>query len=403
MDAVSDFRDVLGRMCAVSFAIAGIACGSSRPQVHNNDDDDDAHQHVVTVVPEREMEATAVRPTLDMLQWVPDPTDRGRWPLGMGTHPMLEPHFDVGDALAVPGIGWLELCGRGIQKRILPGNPDPVEYLRAWCSAQNHDSDDAVARLTRLRNSTVPGIRDAIWLDIANVLADNGDAEHATKLINRNHLEHEVDLLDLLAATYVEVGRREDAIELNALAIDADHSGYQDKQCRRFARQIVVADPAMQDVALAALHQRVKKATYKDCAEIEHELRCWVRPSDCDDYLADRGVDRSYRDAVWAYTSWPQGNATSFVWWRIGVSASHAIGVPGADELAITALDAAVRASNCDGTRLTDVRNAFAGIRKTPNRDQRFDARVDATLVTLDRLLKSSPSLCRAAVAKLPS
>jgi hypothetical protein len=296
-------------------------------------------------------------------------------------------------------VGWLDLCGRGIQNRHLAGNQDPVEYLRAWCSAQNHNATDAIARLAGLRSSVVPGLRDALWIDVANILADNGDASDAMRVIDRNHLEHEFELLDILAATYVEVGKRGDAIELDRLAGEADHSSTPDRSCGRFARLIVIADTDLQQKTLAELHKRVASHAMTTCAPVEHELQCWLYPERCDDYFIDHGLDNHYSDVFWSYEHWPFNNtASSFVWWRLGVSASHAIGIHGADELAVTALDASFRSAACDAQRLADLRKALDGIRKDPKRDSRFDARIDALIVKIG-FAQAPPDVCKRGLA----
>jgi len=390
--------------CSIAVAIAligSVGCGSSRPQIRSGDPDEGDDHANARGVPEIELVASAQRPTLEVMQLVPDSTERGRWPLGMATHPMLEPHFDVGGALAAPGVGWLELCGRGIQNRHLAGgNQDPVEYLRAWCSAQNHDAADAIARLASLRGTLVTGIREALWLDIANILADNGDANAATKLIDRNHLEHEVALLDIVAATYVEVGKRGDAVELGRLATEADHSGVTD--CHRVARQIVINDRIKQEQLLADF----RRSRFAPCATIEHELRCWLYastlPAQCADYFADRNLDARYADVLWAYQQWPATNtATWFLWWRIGASASRAVGIAGAESLALTALDASLRASGCDTHDLIEVRKVLDAIRREPARDPHFDARIDVMTVKLVHLTEVTPELCRREIGSL--
>ena len=388
--------------CSTVYAIAlvcGVGCGSSRPQVRIEDPGDgEDHVNAVAAPPDAEPMASAQRPAIELTQLIPDSTERGRWPLGMATHPVLEPHFDVGEALAAPGVGWLELCGRGIQRRHLSGNQDPVEYLRAWCSALSHDAPDAIARLASLRSTVVRGIRAALWLDIANILADNGDARAATKLIDRNHLEHEVELLDIVAATYVEVGKRDDATELGQLATEADHSGVTD--CDRLARQIVIADRVKQEQLLADL----RRSRFVPCAPIEHELRCWLYastlPAQCEEYFADRKLDAHYGDVLWAFQQWPESNTgTWFLWWRIGVSASRAIGIAGAEDLALTALDASLRASGCDTQHLIEVRKVLDTLRKEPARDPHLDARIDVMTVKLVHLTELTTELCKRELA----
>ena len=61
------------------------------------------------------------RPQIDVEPLLPDLGEDLRWPLAMTDHPALEPKFAIASALAQPGIGWTDLCARGVQNRHLAG------------------------------------------------------------------------------------------------------------------------------------------------------------------------------------------------------------------------------------------------------------------------------------------
>ena len=156
--------------------------------------------------PHHVYELGAQRPELDLSPLFADPTEHARWPLSLGSHPVLGPHFDIAAALAEPGVGWLDLCGRGIQNRHTSGNQELLEYLRAWCSVTTHDTAKALYQLGQLAHTIrrSGGLTSAIRTDVANILVDNGSADDAEKLLRRSLIE-DLAVVDLLAASYFEV------------------------------------------------------------------------------------------------------------------------------------------------------------------------------------------------------
>jgi len=159
------------------------------------------------------------RPDIDVSSLVPDPTHELRWPLSIASHPELEPQFEIAKALAEPGVGWIDLCRLGAHNRHLGKDKrDHVAYLRGWCSVGKQDFDAALAHLVPLTSSVVLGLATAVRADFANIVISSGDANDATRLLAKHRIK-DVAVLDTIAASYVELGRLDDAYEINELAI----------------------------------------------------------------------------------------------------------------------------------------------------------------------------------------
>jgi hypothetical protein len=289
----------------------------------------------------------APRPDVDLSGFLPDPTERARWPLTIAAHPELEPHFNIAAALAEPGVGWLDLCKRGAQHRHLTRNQELVEYLGAWCSVATHDSATALYQLGRLYTSS---LRDAIRFDVADIIADHGASEDVEGLLSRDHLmDHE--LVDLIAAAYFDVGRPNDAYAMNELSIAMDRTPSDEVRCRRFVRGIVAGRDAQRADFVKRLHAA---ATPKDpnqpikpdatCVALDREMRCWVDPDDCTDYLSDSRVG----GLVKAYASWPKEAVGYYEWYAVCEAATRGDSFDVAYRLALPALELALRTSQCE-------------------------------------------------------
>ena len=310
-----------------------------------------ADEPVGRLAPTAPLELAAPRPEVDLSALVPDPTEEARWPLSINTHPVLEPHFDIAGALAQPGIGWLDLCQRGAQNRRLARDQDLAEYLHAWCSVADHDTRDALYRLGQLHGSTVLGLADAVKHDCADILADHGDSHDVEGLLSGAHLM-ERDIVDLLAASYFEVGRNDDAYQINELARGMDRIPRDDVKCRRIVRGIIVGHEWQQLALIGELHQLVapndaNKTPTSDstCIELDAEVQCWHDPENgCVQYVQDRGKLELLR----SYFAWPRGVAAADRWGAVVSHAMSAIPLDDAYRLAIPATKLAVRTSSCD-------------------------------------------------------
>lgn len=298
---------------------------------------------VVTTAPAAPAELVP-RPIIDV-ELVPDLRAELRWPLSAMTHPELAPRLDIASVFADAGIGWIELCERGVHRRTMAGrNRDELEYLRGWCSALAGDADAACEKLAPLRGSTVRGLAAAVRIDLANIIATAGNADRADHLINKHRIDG-IEIFDLLAATYVELGKERDAYEMNKYVLANDVEPSAAVQCRRLIKDIALGGDRSERLAeLAALANR--SGSDPTCLQLQHKAACtFGGPSKCQDYLADAGIDPAYAGVVDAYRAWP-GYVTAHnveAWLRVVRAATGAPRVPAARNLATIALETARR------------------------------------------------------------
>ena len=330
--------------------LALAACGGAKParQVVENADEpvgDLRHGRRTVHVP---------RPELDFSNVLPDPAEHARWPLPASLHPVLEPRFAIARALAEPGLTWSDLCRMGAQNRRLPGTQDLVEYLRAWCHVDAHDAEGAVVELAHLQQSAVLGLPDAIRLDFADVLADQAGAADAEKLLAKVNVS-EVEVYDLLSATYFEIGKIEDAYETAKIAVDAHAPAPAATSCRRIAKRIVIAHELGGTTATDDLDAYTKDIDHPDetCFALDHEVRCAVR-SDCAFYVRDLGLDARWADLVRLYAEWPE-SADHARWFWIAQQARSFYPFTGSAELGAAALEGAYATSQCNAMMLSDI------------------------------------------------
>lgn len=307
-----------------------------------------------------DMDEVAVsRPTVDVASLLPDFTEELRWPLAPSVHPDLEPAFPVAAQLADEGVTWHDLCAMGAQHRHVPGRKAQlVAYLGAWCSAAAHDDDQAVAQLASLGSTTFDGLGDALPIDLADILADAGDADDAEHLIAKYDLR-DVAMLDDLAAIYVELGHLDGARAINQDALDVGTRSPEADQCHRAARAIVLGPSLARALKLQDL-ERVHVAGHKvpdpTCVALDAALACWVHPAtSCRPYVQAQGLDPREAALIAAYYEWPDRPAPYDTWRGIARDATSAVGLPGAEELADAALAAAVETSACSYARYSDL------------------------------------------------
>ena len=301
---------------------------------------------------------------------LPDPTRELRWPLAPTVHPELEPQYPIAARLADPGVTWHDLCALGAQHRHVPGRgAQLVEYLAGWCSAAAHDDDEAVAQLTGLEDSTIAGLADAVPIDLAAILADAGGADDAEHLIAKYDIR-DVSVLDDLAAVYVELDRPEDARAINADALDLGAHSREADQCHRAARDIVLGPSLSRKLEIADLkrvHITGRKIPDPTCTALYDELDCWISPGvDCRDYFRAHGTDGRFADLLGAYLEWPQRPAAYAQWLQVATDAVKASGLPGATELADTALRAAVATSGCSFHKIDELGTVEAQLGAAP-------------------------------------
>jgi hypothetical protein len=320
-------------------------------------------------------------PMWELSSLIPDPTHELRWPLTPSRHPELEPQFPIAKTFADAGIGWIELCRRGAQNRHLgPDKRDHLAYLRGWCHAGDHDTEAALSQMAPLLRSAVLGIPAAVRGDLANILVEHGDANEAGHLLAKHKIT-DIEVFDNLAATYVELGKLEDAYVINELALARDNHANPAHRCRRLTRRYVLRPPPPQLKAVDVLKTRLIDVTdAKDatCARLDHEVECWLQPaSQCRAYLADQKIDPGYADLIAAHHLWPDDNDQPEPEWLDIADAAIAAGDVGdAREVAVSALENKLRSTWCGrGFELNGVSMRAKGLRAashSPHLDERL-------------------------------
>jgi hypothetical protein len=290
----------------------------------------------------------------------------------MSEHPSLEPHFDIAAALADPGISWTDLCARGAQHRHMSSKQELVDYLDAWCSVAKDDLTTAIAKLGSARHAATVGVVQALKLDVASITAAHGSA-HDLESFLRSGGFLDVDQVDLVAASYYEVGALDDAIEANQLAVAIDNDAREPITCKRMLRAIANTSGVARDEAIAALKNRalprrgLDQPTMPRCVDAYAEVQCW-RDDDCASYWGTKW--RSPSGAAWdesndlkrllvSYRAWPATPQTGTTWLSIAEQLGATWPPRDKFELLIPALDLAVRASMCD-SRLVDAIDKYA-------------------------------------------
>ncbi len=297
--------------------------------------------------PVPDVRIAAPRPDVDVSGVVPDIHEELRWPLTAMSHPSLEPRFGVAAVFAEAGVGWLELCKRGVHKRTSNGrNRDELEYLRGWCGAVAGDAEAACSSLRPLTHSTVLGMSAAVRIDLANIIANAGHIDKAEHLIAKFQID-DPEVLDTLAATYVEVGAERDAYEINRRAIDVDARASQEVQCRRLIKQIVLGPEGERAIPIDQLEQLATKPKVPDrtCVELHDAWTCYANPKeDCYAYFTNSGIGVEWLHVLRAYHSWPRHPVAQRTFLRIVDEAKFGVRQPAGLELMLSALEAAARA-----------------------------------------------------------
>ncbi|HEY1548736.1 MAG TPA: hypothetical protein VGG28_12995, partial [Kofleriaceae bacterium] len=159
-----------------------------------------------------------------------------RWPLRFNEHPEDEPSFDIAGALADPGVTWQDLCKRGAQFRHLAKDQDLVAYLKVWCT---DDAGDALYQLGLLAHSNIRGIAEAIRTDTARLIADHVMGNSVEAMLRHAHLI-DAPTVDLIAASYLELGKLDEAYAMDRLAQTLDAAPTDATTCHRLARELVL-------------------------------------------------------------------------------------------------------------------------------------------------------------------
>ena len=299
--------------------------------------------------------AIAARPEVDLSAVTPSLDEEGRWPLAGSSHPTLDPRYPIASALAEPGLGWVDLCRIGIQGRHAPtaAGQEQLEYLRGWCSVANHDVDAAVGYFATLAHPVVSGLRAAVTLDFANVLADGCPSGQALHLLDK-HTVVAPEVFDTLAATYLEVERPDDAREVNLRALQGVQQ--EPATCHRRVREIALARQWEAQQLATKFADQEEGSSDPTCQQLRNLTRCWAEPTKhCEAYFKDQGINLGYVHLFSAYFRWPAYGAEFSSWLEIANDAVVSIPLPGADTLAVAALETALQSSQCHDDRVGEI------------------------------------------------
>ena len=208
-----------------------------------------------------------------------------------------------------------------------------------------------------LTSSVVLGLAPAVRADFANIVISSGDANDATRLLAKHRIT-DITVLDTIAASYVELGRLDDAYDINELAIATDDRKNHANRCRRLTRRYALRPPPKRlkaiDLPNAGLFE-VPEGADATCTRLEHELECWLDSlAGCGPYHADQKLDVARAGAMLdAYFTWP--STASGNWWGTANMAILAMPHPGADRLAVAALANNLRSTRCDSTHVNKI------------------------------------------------
>jgi len=225
----------------------------------------------------------------------------------------------------------------------------------------------------------VLGMPAAVRRDVTNILVDAGDADMAQRLLAKAKIG-DLAVFDTLAASYVEIGKLDDATTLNEAAIGAYDFANPAHQCERITRRLLMTTP---DVRAKGLTDFDPYLGNRSCARLAHEVTCWTA-SRCKDYLVDQGFTPGEASSYAVYFEWPTVAADSETWWSLAsrAFAQFQYGTPGADALATSAVEATIRSEHCSGDRAHDARASAFEIKMSDTHDKALDPRLDVLLDT---------------------
>lgn len=301
---------------------------------------------------------SAPRPAIDVSPWLPDLDAEARWPLGFNEHPVDEPSFDVAGALADPGVTWRELCARGVQFGHRGKDQDLVAYLKAWCTP---DPRDALYQLGLLRHSSIRGIAQAIPADASRIVVGRVSADDAEGALMRAQLL-DSDIVDLVAASYYEIGKIDEALAMDKLATDTERQRRDSSACHRLVRAISGTSGDVQAAFVARLHVLAtplpapvgSKPAPRDptCIALDGAVACSRGADSC---TALAKGDTKLKALIAAYSRWPTGEAGFDAWYDVFGFACDAMPSNDAFALLVPALDLALATSRCNRNELNEI------------------------------------------------
>ena len=315
------------------------------------------------------------RPRIEVATIAPETSRRRLWPLT--ELPSLQPHHDFAMA---PDLCTAEWAARHMQRAEL------VAYGAAWCRIRS--GQNGVPALAKLAKGPVDDVQRAARLDVVNLLAGD-DASLALLSLQRLGLET-AENLDLLAATYDALDMREEALRIaeRVWHVDTDVSAVE--YCERVLGWFELDEKPLRifDYRSASNAPCGKRAEAVMCAvEVASRHRdtsALAAARECYNEFPD---DENAERRVWllvAFFDWP-AQRTRFGWLALSREAEHAIGLEGAEDLAIAALENAIRASSCEPALLREVAKASDRIASLDQHHAQYQARLDALRTMTDK------------------
>jgi len=292
------------------------------------------------------------------------------WPLA--EPPSLQPHLDVAMAHDACSDAFAK---RHEQESLLRA------YVAAWCRLRGGDRGQ-LDELARLASSTT-AIGRAARLDVINWLADYEGSVAAIQFLDRFALGEPMDL-DTLAATYLALGDHDEAFAVGTRVLNGDPIATPVRWCERLLAWTNLDTPQLA-TQLADITDDagacVKRAHATSCAlqaagRTDRSVGArLIAMREC--YLAlPDDPDREARLAVMVvHAGWVA--MASATWLDLAREAETAIGVTGAEELAIAALENVYKTS-CERDVLDAVRDAAARIAAHEHHSPSFDTRLAA-------------------------
>ena len=353
---------------ALAAGLVVAACGGAKPAVP-------ARGPARAAVPRTSLPATGIaqphralkpRPPLPLSAILP-PRDPP-WPLS--ELPSVQPHLDLAMAH--------DACTDDWAKRHA-SDDDARAYVAAWCKLNGGDRG-AIDDLGHLARTARDDVARAARLDVVNLLADQMGADDAVAQLDSLGLSTP-DTLDLLAGTYAALDMRDDAEAIGARVLRA--SGYAGPalRCER-----LLAWGLLDDATISELRRIDGRAGA--CADRTRIALCLVdfgSLSGCKDTLMrDRDLLRRWDLAK----EWENWRRTPSALLETARELDHVLPVQGAEELAVTALEDAVLASDCEDWLVLGVRDEAHTLLASNGHDAKFDDRLNA-------LTQLTPATCR--------
>ena len=278
-------------------------------------------------------------------------------------------------------MGWVDLCRLGAQNRhASSAQHELLQYLRGWCRVADHDMDGALAQLAPLMASVTPGFATAVRIDLAEC------ARRLRGRSRRGALDREAPHRRRAA---VRRARRDLRRGRTTRRREADQRPHPGDRSRRRRDAVPAADPTTAPrFRTATTHRSWRSSTRSHSGTIRPAFgstTCWrAGPS------RSRAAPRTSPMRTWTkesrllianYAAWPQRAQPQQRWSTLADAFISVRGVDGADVLAVTALEAALRTTGCVATTSrAEIRRRAEVLRRDASHDPTLDPRLDALI-----------------------